>query len=105
MIDMFLEIGFELVGQEDTEVGYVRDYKYYPSYMGDNHYTLVRFTYRKGGDNDWRLYIHKNSDGSYVDSLFQITDYLEWNKVLIKKYFDRIFFIEIRDKKLEELGI
>ena len=104
MIDMFLEIGFELVGQEDTEVGYVR-YKYYPSYMGDNHYTLVRFTYRKGGDNDWRLYIHKNSDGSYVDSLFQLSDYSDFNKVLIKKYFDRIFYIEIRDKKLEELGI
>lgn len=26
MIDMFLEIGFKLVKQEDTEVGYVREY-------------------------------------------------------------------------------
>ena len=47
MIDMFLEIGFKLVKQEDTEVGYVREYKYYPDYMEDKHYRLVRFTYRK----------------------------------------------------------
>ena len=37
MIDIFLEIGFKLVKQEDTEVGYLREYKYYPDYMEDKH--------------------------------------------------------------------
>ena len=119
MIDMFLDIGFELVGQEDNEYGYLREYKYYPSYMEDNHYRLVLFTYvnfsmrnsflelkgKEIRDSDWRLYMHRNSDDGFVDSLFQLSDYSDFNKVLIKKYFDRIFSIEIRDKKLEELGI
>jgi hypothetical protein len=119
MIDMFLDIGFELVGQEDNEYGYLREYKYYPSYMEDNHYRLVLFTYVNFSmkryqsnefdcqirDSDWRLYMHRNSDDGFVDSLFQLSDYSDFNKVLIKKYFDRIFSIEIRDKKLEELGI
>lgn len=30
MIDMFLEIGFELIKQKDGEVCYEREYKYYP---------------------------------------------------------------------------
>jgi hypothetical protein len=105
MIDMFLEIGFKLVKQEDTEVGYVREYKYYPDYMEDKHYTLVRFTYRKGNDNDWRLYIHRNEDGGYVDSPFQLSDYTDRNKVFIKEHFDKIFFAEIRNQKLEKIGI
>lgn len=105
MIDMFLEIGFKLVRQEDTEVGYVREYKYYPDYMEDKHYTLVRFTYRKGNDNDWRLYIHRNEDGSYVDSPFQLSDYTDKNKVIIKEHFDKIFLTEIRNQKLEKIGI
>lgn len=105
MIDMFLEIGFKLVRQEDTEVGYVREYKYYPDYMEDKHYTLVRFTYRKGNDNDWRLYIHRNEDGSYVDSPFQLSDYTDKNKVIIKEHFDKIFLTEIRNQKLGKIGI
>lgn len=105
MIDMFLEIGFKLVRQEDTEVGYVREYKYYPDYMEDKHYTLVRFTYRKGNDNDWRLYIHRNEDGSYVDSPFQLSDYTDKNKVIIKEHFDKIFLTEIRNQKLGKICI
>ena len=105
MIDMFLEIGFKLVRQEDTEVGYVREYKYYPDYMEDKHYTLVRFTYRKGNDNDWRLYIHRNEDGSYVDSPFQLSDYTNRNKIIIKEHFDKIFLTEIRNQKLKKIGI
>ena len=105
MIDMFLEIGFKLVRQEDTEVGYVKEYKYYPDYMEDKHYTLVLFTYRKGSGNDWRLYIHRNEDGRYIESTFQLSDYTDRNKVFIKKHFDKIFFAEIRNQKLEKIGI
>jgi len=104
MINMFLEIGFKLVKQEDTEVGYVREYKYYPDYMEDKHYTLVLFTYKKGSDNDWRLYIHKNS-GGFVESLFQLSDFTNQNKNHIKDCFNKIFFAEIRNKKLEKIGI
>jgi hypothetical protein len=105
MIDMFLEVGFKLVKQEDTEFGYIREYKYYPDYMGDNHYTLVLFTYKIGGDTDWRLYIHRNKDGSYVESPFQLSDFTDRNKVFIKDYFNKIFFAEIRNQKLEKIGI
>jgi len=105
MIDMFLEVGFKLVKQEDTEVGYVREYKYYPDYMEDKHYTLVLFTYKKGSDNDWRLYIHRNEDGSYVESPFQLSDYTDRNKAIIKEHFNNRFFAEIRNQKLEKIGI
>lgn len=107
MIDMFLEIGFKLVRQKVTEAGYVREYKYYPVYMEDKHYTLIRFTYRyrEGSDNDLRLYIHRNEDGGYLESPFQLSDYSDFNKVLIKEHFDRIFLTEIRNQKLEKIGI
>ena len=105
MIDMFLEIGFELIKQKDGEVCYEREYKYYPDYMEDRHYTLIRFTYIKENYSDWRLYIHENKDGRYVESPFQLSDYTDRNKIIIKEYFDKIFFTEIRNQKLEELGI
>jgi len=105
MINMFLEIGFNLVKQEDTEFGYVREYKYYPDYMEDKHYTLVLFTHKKGSDNDWRLYIHRNEDDLYVESPFQLSDFTDRNKVFIKEHFNKIFFVEIRNQKLEKIGI
>lgn len=55
--------------------------------------------------SDWRLYIHENKDGRYVESPFQLSDYTDRNKITIKGYFDKIFFAEIRNQKLEELGI
>lgn len=66
----------------DGLAGKSLEYKYYPSYMKDTHYTMIIFsthclriyhgmTEENVISKDYRLYIHKNSDGSFVDSPFQ----------------------------------
>lgn len=106
---------FELV--DDTflsSAGAGLEYKYYPDYM-NNHYTLVVFSniLRSGVRpddytyTDYRLYIH-NPEGKYVDSLFQMSvpsdaPEMQTNRILSK--IEKIFTIEIRDKKINDLDI
>jgi hypothetical protein len=92
MIEEFLKIGFKFSKSENTGAGFVKEYSYYPEYLKDNHYTLVTFRNHSpaktlDGDSvdqgtDYRLYVHRNSDGSFVSSPFQLSDkgiYLEQN--------------------------
>lgn len=99
MINLFEKIGFICnKKQQETDVGYVNEYKYYPSYMVDKHYTLVTFKYKYGYLTIYRLYVHNNVDGSYYDNIFDTSDvdYI-YNKL------NKIFKREFRKMKLERI--
>ena len=87
--------------------GLSREYTYYPNYLGDNHYTLVTFTHGSESgireNTEYRLYIHRNLDGKYVDSRFQLSYDRDWNKNYLDNKFKEIFKFELRDSKLKEL--
>jgi len=106
MLDKFLKIGFEdCKVSKDTTVGWCREYKYKPSYFIGKIYTLVTFTYGKvdviNKDTEYRLYIHDELTGAYIDSIFQAT--YDGNTSFLDKKFDETFSSEIRDRKLSEL--
>jgi hypothetical protein len=114
-LNRFLEIGFKQSKPETwSGAGWCIEYTYYPNYLGDNHYTLVTFTrilprelFREEGgireNTEYRLYIHVNKDGKYVDSKFQLSYDKYWNKKYLDKQFNVIFKLELRDGKLKEL--
>ena len=83
-----------------------RYYKYYPTYLGDNHYTLIPFTFGEvdaiTNETEYRLYIH-NKEGGYVDSKFQRSYRSEWDINTLSKMFDEIFHIEIRDDVINDI--
>ncbi len=92
------------------------EYKYYPKYFIDWHYTLILFSsgayyYQKGiplEENkttiiDHRLYIHQNLGGSYIDSPYQISSSSETNQKKIIEEIHKIFVLELRDQKLNQL--
>lgn len=87
------------------------EYKYYPTYFTDKHYTLLLFcdicSYKGGLVDktkiDHRLYIHKNLDGSFYSSPYQISSSSEDNQKRIIEEINKIFSLELRDKKLNEL--
>ena len=75
----FKKIGFEIVKKKSNCL----EYKYYPNYLKDTHYTLVVFSSwcnmmsekrepMMKFHTDWRLYEHKNVDGSFVSSLKEL---------------------------------
>ena len=104
----FLEIGFKQSKPETwSGAGWGREYTYYPNYLGDNHYTLVTFTHgsetsiRK--NTEYRFYIHRNLDGNYVKSPFQLSHDRDWNRKYLDNKFNQIFNLELRDSKLKEL--
>lgn len=89
------------------------EYKYYPSYFDGKHYTLLLFcnicSYKRDLSSldkstvDHRLYIHKNLDGSFYSSPYQIDSSSEDNQKRIIEKINKIFSLELRDKKLNEL--
>jgi hypothetical protein len=104
----FLEIGFKQSKPETwSGAGWSREYTYYPNYLGDNHYTLVTFTHGSESDirenTEYRLYIHRNLDGNYVKSPFQLSHDRDWNRKYLDNKFNQIFNLELRDSKLKEL--
>jgi hypothetical protein len=117
--DLIMSLGiFNRYKFKKTQGGSVDEYRYYPSYLGDNHYTLIIFKSNKVVDgnfntidysgknfsgNEYRLYIHKNSDGSYVDSPFQISDYNDMTNNLLVKEIMTIFKHEFRILKIKKL--
>ena len=105
ILERFLSIGFRFHSYDEPGAGKAYEYKYYPDYMGDKHYTLIVFKHYYSSNNDWRLYIHNNSDVSYVESPMQISDYTDSNRNYINNKIDEIFQSEMRDNKLKELGI
>jgi hypothetical protein len=103
LLDRFLSVGFKFHSYDEPGAGKAYEYKYYPDYMGDRHYTLVVFKFNSGSGCDWRLYVHNNSDYKYVDSIFQIGDWTDSNRDYISSQIDKIFNAELRDLLLENL--
>ena len=109
VMDTINRIGFVLESNSETDLGVVRKYKYRPDYMGENHYTLIVFDYKKPTmdissnplylNKDYRLYIH-NSEGRFVDSPFQIGG---TNFDLLCRKFRQVFVSEMRDFMLEDV--
>ena len=106
-------IGFEYDDKFSSIAGIGLHYRYYPEYLGDNHYTLVIFisrNYIKDGYTlkvlyrcrDFRLYIH-DKNGKYIDSHFEISDYDDCNINRLNKEINEIFYREIRKMKLERI--
>lgn len=95
-----------------TSVGRGLQYKYYPSYMEDTHYTLIIFIQRMvdgdfndiGFSRDFRLYVHNNVDGSFNKSHFQISDSSDWDINYLNEHIDEIFKFEFRANKLKKLS-
>ncbi len=107
-LNRFLEIGFEQSKPETwSGAGWGIEYAYYPNYLGENHYTLVTFTHGSESgireNTEYRLYIHRNLDGKYVDSPFQLSYDRDCNKKYLDNQFNQIFNLELRDNKLKEL--
>jgi hypothetical protein len=107
-INRFLDIGFKQSKPETwTGTGWGMDFTYYPDYLDENHYTLVTFTHGSESgireNTKYRLYIHRNSDGKYVDIKFDISYTTDWNKNYLDTKFNELFKFELRDSKLKEL--
>ncbi len=104
---LFKSIGFTIHKDGSTEIGSIKEYKYYSPKLVDNHYNLVLFKHNEGKDTDFRLYVHKNENGSYVDCPFQVSTYNKHNKKYILHMINKLFDSEIqsllRDDKLETL--
>lgn len=102
MIDEFIKIGFIFYRVVDGTHENCIEYKYYPKYYKDKHYTLVFYA----GD-DYRLYTHRNIDGHFIDSPFQISTHREYGRVrLIEKLsevFKEEFLIINRKNKIDNL--
>ncbi len=125
LLNKFKNIGFEYINtkspvklldeipthpnKDDCDV-IVNEYRYYPSYFTDQHYTLVLVrtvvTYlitQKRADEfnyEFRLYIYSNLDGKCLKSIFQ-TQYIP----TIEEIVNDLFQSELRDSKLREIGI
>lgn len=102
-LERFLSIGFKFHSCDEPGAGKAYEYKYYPDYMVDKHYTLVVFKFNSDSHCDWRLYIHNNQDYTYSDSIFQVGDHTEWNRNYINNNIDKIFQSEMRDLLLENI--
>jgi hypothetical protein len=103
IIDQFTSFGFKLHSCETTEVGTINEFKYFPSYLEDTHYTLVLFDYHKHDHADHRLYMHNNSDGSYVSSFYQMSNSTDWNQNYIRENIEEIYTTEIRMATINEI--
>jgi len=112
-LSKFKKIGFKCKKKSSTTIGKYLEYKYYPNYLKDAHYTLVvflswcRMMSVKGESMKihtvWRLYEHKNVDGSFVSSLFQISDYNDFGKKYIQEKITETFWRELREIKLKRI--
>ena len=106
MLNRFLEIGFK---QDEPErwvgAGWAIYYRYYPEYFTDRHYTLVTFSLESGitEKTEYRLYIHNNEDGKFIDSIFQSSYYGDWKKNYLDNLFNKTFKSESRDLKLNSI--
>jgi hypothetical protein len=96
-LNKFLEIGFNQSKPETWSGagGWGREYTYHPNYLGDNHYTLVTFTHGEEAgireNTEYRLYVHRDIDGMYVASKFQLSYDRDWNKNYLDNQFNQIF--------------
>lgn len=98
--DKLMELGVFIY--HNSEKNWI-EYKYYPKYMIHTHYSLVLYKKHPMGSLDFRLYIHNNADDTYNDSLFQISDYSEWNINYLNEQINKIFKKEFRKLKLKNI--
>lgn len=107
-IHRFIKIGFQFTSSNYTGRNWVRKYKYFPSNLGNNYYTLVTFTYgeidRLNNKTVYRLYIH-NEESKIVYSIFQCC--YENNADFLNESFDELFKSELlikhRDDSINKL--
>lgn len=99
LMETFNNIGFYLVetenmniGDDPTDYNICETYRYNSPNLKDSHYTLIVYKYTQGEINienisiDYRLYIHSNLDGKYIDSPFQ-TSNMNYVNVKIQELF------------------
>lgn len=119
LVNRFIDIGFEIKKSDYTDSSKkvkCTEYKYYPDYLLEKHYTLLVVTHeateiRFNGDPsplgtrekiDYRLYTH-NLDGSFHDSIFQMSYESDWDIEYIDKCFNDLFKSELIKKKREDI--
>ncbi len=102
-IDKFIQIGFKEIKRDFVGAGWAVEYKYYPTYLSPNHYTLVLFSHgisRESRINfesgEYRLYIH-NKKNEFISSPFQGTYNGKWNINHLDNTFKKVFKSEMRD--------
>lgn len=114
MLNRFLEIGFKLI-KTGSDLGFkYNKYEYHPDYMG-NYYVLetvhsdeVIFEnghlYSTGNELniEYTLSIN-NFDNKYIGTLFSRNDYSDDDLKYMNSEFERIFKIELRDDKLNQI--
>lgn len=118
IIERLKQIGFEFHREYNKTdegrpmAGNAIEYKYYPKYLDNKHYTLLLFETRNWVDInfeeidkmtvDHRMYIHLN-DGRFSQSLYQICSDSEWQKNFILDSINKLFASEIRNQKINKL--
>lgn len=78
IVELFESVGFSFhVRSESSEttIVVIEEYKYYPHYLKNTHYSILFVTYKKSNNIDYRLYVHKNEDFSFVSSPFQTSQF------------------------------
>ena len=106
LLDIFKSLGFVFYKTTNTSAGSSDEFKYYPDYLDDSHYTLVTFKHKNNITHqygtEFRLYRHKNVKGSFIESPFQITNSNHNSKYITEK-IDVLFINELRDIKLNKI--
>lgn len=104
ILDKLTRIGFNIHTERETTVGEMKELKFYPNYLNGTHYTMVFFKFKAGGSGraDFRLYEHRNEDGAFVDSLFQLNSSHEDT---IHNKLEDIFKSEIRNNTISKILI
>lgn len=104
ILDKLTIIGFSIHSERETTAGEIKELKFYPNYLNGTHYTMVFFKYKTGGSGraDFRLYEHRNEDGSFVESLFQLNSSRD---DIIHNQLDDIFKSEIRNNTISKILI
>lgn len=104
LLELFKSLGFTFYKTSNTSAGYCDEFKYYPDYLYDSHYTLVTFKHKNNITEqygiEFRLYRHRNDTGSFIESHFQITNYSNTN---IINEINSLFISELRDIKLNKI--
>lgn len=103
ILDLMISFGFRSHGTEHTGAGSVKRYKYYPNYFHGQHYTLILFKHDSNEYCDHRLYIHKDADGSFIDSPYQTSSSNQWGFDYIMNKINNIFESELRILRIQEI--
>lgn len=108
----FKSVGFQFVSFKSFGKNKCLEYKYYPKYFKDKHYTLIIFLSRLQfmdysdkydiTDIEFRLYIHSNKN-DLLNSLCQLPDSTDYYKNLLNELINTYFKNEIREQKFKKI--